>query len=318
MLLEEQEKTQQLQLFEDNLPHKPYCTDDKGVLNIRSKAVAKLKRYIQHNEPTKVRWLVYDCDYWGALEHVGQNHLPPPNFVVTNKDNGHSHLFYGLEKPVCITDQGKWHPKDYLRKVSFVLGEALLADRGYTGFISKNPLKNDFWEVAEVHPTAWELGDFLEYFDIPKDLPQDYKVVGVGRNVTLFETVRRWAYRQVLSYRLAGDRSDFYAAVLTRCEEVNQTFPSPLAFNEVRTTAKSIGKWTWDKYTKAWSDLQFSRVQAFRAKQGKGVARYRHSAEDRAEAVLMVSRGISQTVVAKQFGVSQKTISKWCAVAAKA
>lgn len=316
MLIEEKEEIQ-LSLFEENLPNKPYCTDDKGWLTIRPKTIAKLKKYVQHNEPTKVRWLVYDCDYWGALEHVGQNHLPPPNIVVTNRANGHSHLFYGLAVPVCISDNGRWHPKDYLRKVSFVLGDALLADQGYRGFISKNPLQKDFWDVSEIRATPWELGEFLEYLEIPKLLPKVHKVVGIGRNVTLFETARKWAYKAVLGYRISGCRASFSEAVLNHCEELNQEFPNPLHFSEVKGIAKSIAKWTWEKYTKSWSDAQFSRIQAKRAEQGKGVSRYRHTEEDRSKAVLMVSEGATQADVAKAFGVSQKTVSKWCASATK-
>ncbi len=44
MLLLEEEKFQQLDLFEENLPHKPYCSDQKGWLKIRPKAIASLKK----------------------------------------------------------------------------------------------------------------------------------------------------------------------------------------------------------------------------------------------------------------------------------
>ena len=40
-----------------------------------------------------------------------------------------------------------------------------------------------------------------------------YKVVGVGRNVTTFEHGRRWAYRNVLAYRLEEKREAFSLAV---------------------------------------------------------------------------------------------------------
>ena len=77
MLLEE-EKFQQLDLFEENLPYKPYCSDQKGWLKVRPKEIATLKKYIQHNEPTKIKWLVYDIDYAGVLEHISFNKLPLP------------------------------------------------------------------------------------------------------------------------------------------------------------------------------------------------------------------------------------------------
>ena len=42
MVIEEEQKTTptQLDLFANNLPHKPYCTDEKGWLQVRKKATA--------------------------------------------------------------------------------------------------------------------------------------------------------------------------------------------------------------------------------------------------------------------------------------
>lgn len=153
----------QLTLFEEHLPFKPYCTDllEAGLV-IRSKKIALVKKYIQHNQPTQVRWLVFDCDYAGALEHIGQQHLPAPNISAINPANGHSHLFYGLAVPVCTTENGRKKPISLLAKIEHVLGEALDADRGYVGLISKNPLKIDVWDVRQVNPDSYELGDFLE------------------------------------------------------------------------------------------------------------------------------------------------------------
>ncbi len=316
MLIEEKEQIQ-LSLFEENLPTKPYCKDEKdGGMLIRSQAIAKLKRYIQHNQPTMIRWLVYDCDYWGVLDHIGQNHLPPPNLVVSNRKTGYAHVFYGLLAPVCTTETARRKPINLLAKIDYKLCDELEADKGYVGLISKNPLHTD-WEVLEINPTPWELGDFLEYLELPEKLPKVSKLVGLGRNVTLFETARRWAYRQVLAFRLTGTQTAFHDAVLSHCQAINQTFVSPLGLPEVKATAKSIAKWTWAKYTGQLTDEEFSQKQAYRATKGKGVARYRHSAEDRAKAVLMVSEGATQAEVAKVFGVSRETVNKWCASAAK-
>ena len=140
-----------------------------------------------------------------------------------------------------------------MRKVSFQLGELLESDRGYTNFISKNPL-NDYWEVLELEKTSYDLGDFLQWFDIPLNLPKIYKVVGVGRNVTTFEHGRRWAYRNVLAYRLEGKREAFSLAVLSHCHELNLTYPTPLRDSEVKAIAKSISNWTWKNYTARWTD----------------------------------------------------------------
>lgn len=312
MLLLEEKEARQLDLFSDNLPHKPYCSDEKGWLKIRPKSLASLKKYIQHNEPTKIKWLVYDCDYAGALEHIGQNHLPPPNIIATNPVNGYSHLFYGLEVPVCITENGRFKPKDFLRKVSFVLGNLLEADQGYSNFISKNPL-NDYWEVTELAKSSYDLNQFLDWFEIPLALPKVYKVVGVGRNVTVFEHGRRWAYRQVLAYRLAGKKESFALDVLAHCGELNQAFPTPLRDSEVKAIAKSISTWTWKNYTARWSDEKFSEIQAKRGRMGglkAGRGRTPADQEKRLKALSMAST-MTQKAIAEVLGVRQGTISKW-------
>jgi hypothetical protein len=164
--------------------------------------------------------------------------------------------------------------------------------------------------VVESRRDFYDLGELADYLDVPTKLPSHAKVLGLGRNCTLFDSGRKWAYKQVLKFRVTGDREGFYEAVRCALEDMND-FPDPLPNSEVKQIAKSISKWTWTKYTKQWSDGQFSAIQSHRAKQGKGVSRYRHTPETRAEAVLMLSEGATQAQVAEHFGVSQKTISKW-------
>lgn len=321
MVVEEEQKTPtQLDLFVENLPRKPYCSDEKGALQIRSKATAITRKYIQHNQPAMVHWLVYDYDRAGALDHIAQNWLPVPNFVATNPANGNSHLFYRLADPVCKSDNARQKPLHLLAKIDYVLTGLLDADVGYQGFISKNVL-NKFWDVQEVNLQAWNLADFLEFFDLPARLPKRAEVQGLGRNCTMFEKCRQWAYRQVLGYRLAGNRKGFCEAVLTHCESINNGFPSPLNFSEVRSTAKSISSWTWKHYTGSgsMSDEQWAKhvedthtPDKQRARQAKQVAsRLDATKKAREEAKTMRAGGSTQTTIAKALGVSQKTVSNW-------
>ena len=114
MVVEEEKKAPQtqLELFAENLPHKPYCTDEKGWLQVRKKATAIGKKYIQHNQPSLCHWLVYDCDYAGALEHVGDNQLPAPNIIATNPKTGTVTCSTGLLTlfaPVNLHTANRWH-----------------------------------------------------------------------------------------------------------------------------------------------------------------------------------------------------------------
>ena len=326
MVIKEEQKTTptQLELFAEKLPHKPYCSDEKGWLQIRKKATAIGKKYIQHNPPSMVNWLVYDYDRPGALEHIGQNHLPVPNVVASNRDSGRSHLYYMLADPICTSDHARLKPMNLLAKIDFVMTEKLGADAGYQGFISKNVLHNH-WHVQEVNPNPWNLADFLEWIDLPKKLPRRAKTQGLGRNCTMFEEARWWAYSQVLGYRLAGDSGNFYEAVLRYCETINEGFPSPLNFSEVRSTAKSIARWTLRHYTGSGSrsDEEWAKYVAdthtpeLQAKRGKasGEARRAMTAGKQAQAIQMDSQGLKQAEIAKALGVSQQTISRWLKVA---
>jgi hypothetical protein len=321
MVLEEQEKSTstQLDLFAENLPNKPYCTDDKSWLQIRKKATAIKKKYIQHNQPQMVHWLVYDCDYPCALERLGEKHLPAPNLVATNPANGNSHLFYRLADAVCKSDLARRKPLALLAKIDFVMTEQLEADKGYQGFISKN-LLHPHWIVQEVHQEPWNLGDFLEWIDIPTRLPKRAQTQGLGRNCTMFEKSRFWAYSKVLSYRLTSTRTKFYEAVLGYCETINQGFPSPLNHSEVRSTAKSVALWTWRHYTGAsksdedWAkyvaDTHTPEIQ--RERQELQVAsRHRATKTAREQAKTMKAGGSTQKAIAEALGVNQATISRW-------
>jgi hypothetical protein len=302
----------QLEVFKENLPIKPYATNDlsRG-LSICHKKSAIQKRYLQHNPPAKIHWLVFDCDKSNALEvAIQQAHCPVPNLEVVNPANGHSHLFYGLAVPVVRTDLAHAKPLRYLASVEYALRQVLGGDFGYTGMISKNPLHAS-WTLIEHQPSLWTLGELSEFLTLPKKLPRKALTVGVGRNCALFEAVRRWAYAEVLAFRLTGNRESFAKAVYDVSQSLN-AFPEPLPLSEVRGVAKSVARWTWNNYTGRNTDAEFSKRQAARAKQGRGVARYRHTARERAAIVEEARKpGAIATEVAKAHGVSKSALYRW-------
>lgn len=300
-----------LEAFSRNLPYRPYVSNDLSHgLQIRGRENADLYRYIQHNPPAKCHWLVFDCDYPNALARVAAQKLPLPNYVATNPANGHSHLFYGLEDPVCTSEAGQGNkPLWILQRVEHALRELLEADPGYQGFICKN-LLNEHWQVERVRSELWKLLEFKEHFELPRRLPKAAAEQGVGRNVTLFNTVRRIAYKQVLAYRLTGSKDAFKAYVLRTVEEHNRNFPAPLYAAEVASLAKSIANWTWTKYTARDTDERFKKRQAARGKQG-GLAKGQANAEKRSEAVLMASQGMSVREIAAVLKVGKTTVHRW-------
>lgn len=264
MLLKE--KTQ-LERYTDNLPTKPYCSNsfDFGLL-IRSKNIAVKHRHIQHNKHTSVAYIVLDIDHPNALLMLSEQLLPQPNFLVINPSNYHAHIFYELSTPVHKTSVARTKPLRYLASIEYALREVWNADKSYSSLISKNPL-HESWKLVQLRQDAWELGELADWLTLPTKLPRKAQSVGLGRNVTLFDMLRFWAYDSVLSYRLTGGYEAWHKAVLSTAESFN-TFPEPLDFNEVANTAKSVAKWTWTNYTKRLSNEEFSARQSARGRLG--------------------------------------------------
>jgi len=239
------------------LPNKPFCSDDLSAgLRIRPKASAMRCRYIQPNPPALQHWLVFDIDYdiqtvstvfpW---ENCG---LPEPNAISYNRQNGHAHLFYAIES-VCTSPNAQPKPLHYLAAIQAAYTDALNADHCYTGLIAKNPL-NPHWFSVELHMAVFSLGDLAQHVELkPKRwdrrraLNDDH--AALGRNCALFHRLRYWAYDHVNDYRNNGTTyNQWMAEVVARCEKFND-FMEPLPYGEVKSTAKSVGRWVWKHYT---------------------------------------------------------------------
>jgi hypothetical protein len=215
------------------------------------------KSLVQHNSKTSVSWIVYDVDTNTASTDWIDADAPPPNILAINPNNGHAHLFYGLETPVHNYAGASEKAIRYMGAVDIALTALLGADPGYAKFISKNPL-HDRWQVVIPCKKLYTLDELSRGLDLGRNMDKrrNQPLVGYGRNCTLFHQLRRWAYterrkdQQYLSY-------EFYAeAVRWRGLSLNAQFPQPLPHSEVRAISKSISKWTWQNMSaagfKAW------------------------------------------------------------------
>lgn len=250
----------QLNLFSDTLPRKPYCTDTLGNLSIRPAMDAIKRRYIQPNSPTDLRWMVYDIDRPTAFYDWDDRHAPAPNIIVMNKENGHAHLLYGLEVPVYKQPAAQKKPLRYAAAIDVALTEKLEADPGYAGLLCKNPL-HPSWEVGVIEKDSYTLGLLADYVDLSpfSDKRIHLPPVGLGRNCTLFDVTRHWAYCQRRKPQGWLSEAFFIDAVTEYAAGYNlQNFPTPLPYAEVKATGKSIGRWTWENMDeagfRAWGD----------------------------------------------------------------
>lgn len=173
-----------------------------------------------------------------AYEDIGLE----PTIIITNPENTHAHLLFELVKPVLFSDNARPKIQAYFFAVQRGMTAALKADMGYTNFVTKNPI-SDRWRMT-CCDVRYSLGDIAEYCK-PINSYQTTEVDlddALGRNCSLFNKVRYWAYYQVKEYVVF---EAWHQAVLNKCMREN-TFTPCLPYSEVRATAKSIANWTWD------------------------------------------------------------------------
>lgn len=242
-----------LSTFLQTLPRRPYCSDDlaHGV-QIRRKDFAVAKSYIQPNYPGLMSWLVFDCDHDDTFGCWDDGRLAPPNLAVMNRDNGRGHLFY-LLNPVCTSSAARIRPLRYLAAIQQQYTCRLRADPGFAGLVAKNP-HSASWHVHELHAKMHSLGDLADWVDL-RPLAQGAAIAtianGLGRNCTLFDRLRTWAYGRVDLYRrgVSIARASEMFANACQLEAVRfNDFPTALPLSEVRATAKSVARWTWQNY----------------------------------------------------------------------
>ncbi len=238
-------------IFED-LPKKPYCSNDlTSGLIVRPLQIAKRYKYIQINPPKMIYWLVFDVDRDNGA-FAWQNHpgIKPPNLAIINPKNGHAHLWYLLKKPVCRSEAGRINPLRFLSSLQHSITKALGSDLGYCGLITKNPF-NSTWKTIEFRSLdePYSLCELAENIDLESPPKNSEVVEGVGRNCTVFDTVRIWSYQAISGYWKAGDLNLWKKAVKAKCDGINELFPSPLTKREIQLIALSIAHWTWKRIT---------------------------------------------------------------------
>lgn len=196
--------------------------------------------------------------------------------------------FYALSSPVCITEKAHRKPQKLLKGVIEGLTDRLGADPCYTGKITKNPLNpqwRTFWNKTE----AYEL-NFLRDFITETRLPTQ-KIVrknqGEGRNSTLFDLLRLYAYGIVFRYQRADDYMGFMSALEERAILINQDFSPKLCSKEIAHTLKSITNWTWDNF----DSEKFSEIQAVRGAKNKGKQKKKGRKQEEINNMLTFLRG---------------------------
>ena len=301
-----------LNTFEDSIPQKPYCTDDLSLgLKIRPAEIAIKKRYIQPNKPTDLRWLIYDVDRSTAHYDWQDLHAPAPNFTVMNPDNGHAHLYYGLEVPVFMQMGARQNPIRYVSSVDVALTQKLDADPAYAKLIAKNPLHRT-WNLNVWNDRSYNLDELADWLDLSAMTDRRVRLpeIGLGRNCNLFDATRFFAYREIRKpvENLLFPELYSLESFILRCQsyaKLHNTFDVPLPVRECETIGKSVGKWVFQHMSpegfREWGDKRRQKSIEVRGKR---------SEERRTEALQLRAKGYTRAQIAKKLCVTEKTIQR--------
>lgn len=291
-------------------------------LLIRPQATALGYSHIQFNPPPHVAMLVFDVDKKHQHDpqrdgyHEWQDRgLPAPHWISINPENGNYHLGYLLASPVARSSVARLGPLRYLAAIEHVLAKRLGADLRYAGLVTKNPVHSDwmtFWHDIEPYTLDY-LAEFCPDADLAAFSGRKRKEAsGLGRNIEVFDNVREWAYKAVRRFWRPNGYDAWADAVLAACESANAfglEQGGPLPVSEIKSTAKSIARWVWQRFNPA----AFSAVQAHRGAKGgkvsKGGGRPSKAVDLLPEVLRLKGMGFSNRDIGEDLGISSSTVS---------
>ncbi|MCK0551010.1 replication initiation protein [Pseudomonas syringae] len=235
-------------------PYMARCSDDKTATRVRPREYALRYPYMQVNRPGMVSWLVFDLDHANALAWDDAG-LPAPNLMVRNRKSGHSQLFYAVPS-VCTTENARAKPIQYMKAIYAAFAARLDADVDYHGGpVAKTP-GHPWWETTEFHNHVYELGELAGAVELtvkPWATGPKLDQVSHSRHCILFEQLRYFAYSIVNRERELGSFESFMRSLDAYAYNHNsflkQGFSENLPLSSIRATVKSVGRWTWDRYT---------------------------------------------------------------------
>lgn len=264
------------------LPKAPLASDSKtGPYRRTTRDKALGMAYIEANPTVLQSLIVTDHDGGMADELPGLLGLPVPSWTALNPHTRGGHIVYALGAPVCLSDAGNRRPVNLLARVEAGLTNVLGGDPAFAGRITKNPAcltaHLPLWGPTEAVYGLKELAAALSDIDaLPRyDDHKALTVTGVGRNVDLFNYLRRWAYPRRGSYgaseqgRLDWEQVVHDRAVLRNEDHIgNEYARGPLGTNEVLHLARSVSRWTWRNIAPVDVDEWLKQRQSQRGRRG--------------------------------------------------
>ncbi|POD00468.1 replication protein A, partial [Pseudomonas avellanae] len=309
-------------------PYMARCSDDKTATRVRPREYALRYPYMQVNRPGMVSWLVFDLDHANALAWDDAG-LPAPNLMVRNRKSGHSQLFYAVPS-VCTTENARAKPIQYMKAIYAAFAARLDADVDYHGGpVAKTP-GHPWWETTEFHSHVYELGELASAVELtvkPWATGPKLDQVSHSRHCILFEQLRYFAYSIVNRERELGSFESFMRSLDAYAYNHNsflkQGFSENLPLSSIRATVKSVGRWTWDRYTgdrrchrgamQLDSSLSLTERQSLAAKRTHELRHKATESKIRAACRQLQDQGkaLVRSAIATLAGVSVRTVASY-------
>lgn len=309
-------------------PYLSRCSDNKTAALVRPREYAVRYPYMQVNRPGMVSWLIFDLDHSNSLIWEDEN-LPAPNIVVTNRKNGHAHLFYAIV-PVCTSNNARSKPIQYMKAVYAAMAARLDADPSYRGPVAKTP-GHPWWKTWEIHNHIYDLDELSDYVDL-SPRPRwgsgpDLDSVSHSRHCLLFEDLSHYAYSIVNRERARGTYKTFERLLEVYAYSKNnyrqRGFSMNLRVSQVNATVRSVACWTWVFYTGNSrchrgvmglpDSLSLKEKQTLSAKRTHGVRKRATESKIRDAANLLLNKGekITQVAIGRISRLSRQTVAKY-------
>ena len=259
------------------LPKHPLCASEKaGPYRRLTRASALSYGYVEANPACIQSLIIADVDESDVRDLATILGFPAPSWTVMHPRPGITtgHMVYALRTPVCLTDAAHRRPVNLLARVETGVRDVVGGDVGYSGRVMKNPICPPQGQITlwdENLPT-YGLRDLASALDAlgalpPWDDPRPRQSSGVGRNVDIFERVRKWSYRAIKRYWSDGESvwGEVVEAYATHANlNLENEGRNPLPEREIYHLARSITRWTWSRFTPE----TFSALQSTRGKKG--------------------------------------------------
>ena len=249
--------------------------------------------------------LILDCDGTDGtqafVDALMAGAVPEPNWMVTSRRSGGTHVVYNLKAPVLRGPTARRRPMKRFQRIAEYYTQATAADAGYNAVLSHNPMAKAAGAAAA---TTWGRRDAYTLEELGSVIPFGWRRPSaprsaVGRNVALFETLMRWA----------GSAANAEVDVLAAAMTANEQFDEPLPASEVAGVARSVEKYREEWGATGWHRASFRKRQAARAARGRANVR-KKTAERDARIVNMMEGGLSLRAVAGEFGLTQEAVRK--------